>query len=361
MAAPKAPKAPTAAIKTREEATQEEKMALIRATMERINKSPGIPESARLHLASTAPPVGRLRSGVLTFDAVMGGGYPRERCTQIKGDDSAGKTTACLHAVARCQRDGGVAAWLQGEEWDELWAQRCGVDTEALIVIPGNLGADDALDRSSELMLSGGLDMLIIDSIQALATDREAETDIGGTGYGSGAPQMWGQWYRRVLRAWAIGARTAVIWTSQLRDQPGKFSPSGDTSDGTQIRSLKHGKSIDLRLRKMEVHRDGKDGPIYARSYGVKADKNKTFTPGGAGEYKFYSIEHGGIGWGYDRGSQIVSWGAQAGIITRAGAWYTMPDGSRHNGADALAQHLASLGSEELDSLEDEILALLLG
>lgn len=306
------------------------KMDRIRALMDLVNRKQGISESAKLHTAATIPPVDRIRTGVLTLDAVMGGGLPRGRMTQFTGEESCFKTSALLSSVQSVQSAGGVAVWVQGEEFDRDWAEQWGVDVDSLVIVPGTSdGGDKALERALTLVDSGDVDLLIVDSIQGIPTVRESETEMGSIGYGSGAPQMWGQFTRRIYAAFSRGAPTAVVWTSQMRSAVGKFSPSGDNTTGTQIHALKHAKSVDVRFKKTEVFREGKGEAPYARAFSVKADKNKTSSPNETGEFRFYFRPHDGNDWGLDYAREAAVLGqTHSTIITRSGAWYAV-DGQR--------------------------------
>lgn len=337
----------------------EDKLAKLDAAIDQINKGLVHSPSARIHRGDQAPAIERIQTGILGLDIITGGGIPRCRFTQFKGEASVFKTSALLSLVAQVQAGGGTVAWLQGEEWDGAWAQRLGVDTASLRLIPGNVDGDGALERSIGLLESGALDLLVVDSIQGLAPTREIETRIGEAGYGSGAPQMFGQFCRRVLRSWSLGSRAAVVWTSQYRSVVGKFSPSGDNRDGTQIMALAHFKSIDVAFRKSEVHREGRDGPIYARTYTLRCEKNKTALPHRVASFKFFHAAHGDAPWGLDVAGEVAAWGVETGVIARAGAWYVLPGGKRCQGLEGLVAALRK--SPDLDAIRAQVFAAAVG
>jgi recombination protein RecA len=304
--------------------SENSKLDALRALVAEVNRTKGLPEHAKLHFGDEEPDMDRFSTGILTLDVIMGGGVPRGRMTQWKGAESCFKTSALMRTVASLQASGGTAVWLQAEEFDKAWAERHGVRTNELVVIPGMVDGDRALERGLKLVEGGSVDLLVVDSIQAVQSTRELEHEIGAGGFGNGSPQMWGQFCKRMARAFSTGsAHTACIWTSQFRSQIGKFSPSGDNSDGSQIWALRHWKAIDVAFRKTEVHKDGKDGPIYARTYALKCDKNKTSKPHDNGEFVFYFREHGGTPWGIDTAREVVAWSLRFDVIDRAGAWFS--------------------------------------
>lgn len=337
----------------------EDKLARLDAAIDQINKGLAHSPSARIHRGDQAPALERIPTGILGLDIITGGGVPRCRFTQFKGLESSAKTTSLLCLAAQVQASGGTVAWLQGEEWDGGWAQRLGVDTGTLRLIPGNVDGDGALERAIGLLESGALDLLVIDSIQGLASTREIETKIGEAGYGSGMPQVWAQFCRRVLRAWALGGRSAVVWTSQYRSVVGKFSPSGDNRDGTQIMALAHFKSVDVEFKKTEIHREGRDGPIYARSYALRCTKNKTALPHRVASFKFFHAAHGDAPWGLDVAGEVAAWGVETGVIARAGAWYVLPGGKRCQGLEGLVAALRK--SPDLEAIRAQVFAAAIG
>lgn len=319
------------------------KWAKVQVEVERINKTKGLSEFAKVRSGSDIPPVSRIRTGILTLDVVMGGGLPRARFTQFKGAESCFKTTAILHTIASVQASGGTAVYVQGEEFDRAWAAQMGVDLDRLHIISVAEDGGRSLEQLCDLVDTGLIDVAVVDSIQGLTTERELdETEMGASGYGSGGPQMWGQWTRRITRAFNRGAETAVLWTSQLRSQPGKYSPTGDTSDGTQIWALKHAKSVDVLFKKGEVFKDKntESGP-YARTFSVRADKNKTSHPNVSGEFRFYYRDHEGVPRGIDVAREAAILGQSVGgVIRRSGAWYSIDGEKVANGVDNLVLFL---------------------
>lgn len=335
-----------------------ERLDRLRGMVAELNREKGLPDWAKIRFADQAPGLERMSTGILTLDMVMGGGLPRARMTQYKGPESCFKTSGLFHSIAAAQARGETAALVFSEEFDRAWAARLGVRLGELALVPGLGRGDDALERASKMVESGDLDLLAIDSVQTVESVREAKNEIGEGGFGDGTPQMWGQFAKRMYRCFNMGARTAVLWISQYRTQVGKWSPTGDASDGTQIWGLKHAKSIDVRWKKTEIYRDGKDGPIYARDFSITADKNKTSKPHETGTFRFYFTDHGGIPFGVDHARDAAQWGITTGVIEAKGAWYTLPSGERLNGQDGLSAYLRQ-NPEELQALRDLVLQTL--
>jgi recombination protein RecA len=319
-----------------------------------INKTQGMSPSSKIHTGERYAQLERIRTRILTYDIITGGGFPKERMSQVTGPESSFKTTAILNAAATCQKSGGVVLWVQGEEWDKQWALRNGLDPEEIVIIPAAEHGDDALERTATLLESNAFDLCVIDSVQGLATTRELEeTDIGDNGYGGGSPQMWSQFCRRVARAFSRGAKTAVVWTSQLRAKIGGFLPPGaDREQGTQIWALKHFKSIDVKHTKRDFLKEGSE--IVGQQYRVSCSKNKTSIPFREGEFRFYFQSSTVVPPGVDRAFDAVNWGEVSGVIQRAGAWFSV-GGLRVQGKEALVEALRKK-PEVLVEVEEMIL-----
>lgn len=343
-------------VPTRAKGPANEKFLRAMAVVEQLNKEKGLSEGAKIHTGESYPPVQRIPTGILSIDIITGGGIPKQRFTQLSGPESTYKTTTLMHAVASCQRDGGVVAWVQGEEFDKTWARAQGADPSKMIIIPGAVAGDEALERAIKLIEQADIDLCIVDSVQGLGTTREMETDIGETGYGSGAPQMWGQFCKRGARAMGMGANVAIVWTSQMRAKIGGFMPHGaDREEGSQIWALKHWKAVDLKFDRGPFVKDA-DEHVVAKTFKVDCRKNKTAVPHQKGEFVHYFKAQGDIAQGIDTVRELVSWGLDLGVIGRAGAWYTV-GGERFNGADALAAGLrkfTGLAEELRQAILDE-------
>lgn len=322
---------------------REEKLSRVRAVMDRLNADRSLRPTQHIRMASELPQYDRISTGILSVDLCMGGtaergfGFPRGLRTQLTGAESCFKTTTLLRTAANVQRMGGLVAWIQAEEFNREWAEQQGVDVDQVVLIPGVEAGDKALDQFVEILESGAVDFGVIDSVQGMSTTRAMdETETGGSGYGSGAPQMWGLALLKIARAQnGAAAHTAVAWTSQVRAKIGGYS-KGEPLQGTQINSIKHSKCIDMEFRKTEALYTRTDG-VYGRKFGVKNRKNKTFRPELSGEFTIYFEEYGGNPVGYDEADDALNWAVALGVASSGGAWYSVPclgDGGRFNGRE---------------------------
>ena len=303
-----------------------DKLKAAKAAMMKINKQ--FPNNPVI-FGSQMVQVPRIESGYLTFDVVTGGGFPKERATQVKGPEHSGKTTILLDTVANIQAVGDIAVWINGEEFDKEYARQRGVDPDQLILIPYADGTT-MLEQARAFIDAGVGDFMALDSIQTIKTARALKTKIGETGYGSGSPQMWGDFNGVVNHAlskkvWA----GSLVWVSQMRAKIGGWMPTGaDTDDGTQINTLKHWKVLDVRFKTgafLKDKDDDLDDDAYARVVKLKNEKNKVGPyPFMSGEWDYYSKPKNGIPQGTtDVAKEIISWGHYFELIEQSGAHYS--------------------------------------
>lgn len=334
-----------------------DRMAIARKAMDKINK-----ELARknktsygaLHLGSEMTSVDRIQTGWITFDVITGGGFPRTRATQVKGPEHVGKTTVILDAIALLQASDEVAIWVQGEEFDRDWAVKRGIDIDKLVIVPYTDGTT-MLESTIQLMRAGFASLVSIDSVQTIKTQRALDTDIGETGYGSGGPQMWGDFNGKVNACFAQGlSDAAIVWVSQMRAKIGGWMPKGaDTDDGTQINDLKHWKSIDVRFRPGGFLKDEGEKEPWGRTITLKNEKNKVGpVPFMTGEFRHIFVEHEDLQPGLDRAFEIVAWGRYYGILEQSGSHYSYQGQKIANGIDNLYK---ALRREEYVEVADAI------
>ena len=240
----------------------------------------------------------RLPTGNLALDAVTGGGLVRRHLMELYGEESGGKTTAALQTSGNVQRlrlkkkTSGIVVWVKGEEFDEEWAERQGVDVNKLVMVEALTG-DDALETTATIVEEGDPDLVVIDSYQALGTRKESEDGVDKAAYaGGGAPQLWGRFYRRTRGAFnGRRAKTSIIGISQVRDQIGGFSPNGKPEPTpTRIRTLRHWKSIAVLCRRGEPKYDDPSSEkkrIVSREFHFKCTKNKTSIPDRVSAYLY--------------------------------------------------------------------------
>lgn len=254
-----------------------ERMRLARKAMDEINKK----YKSKVVFGSEMPLVPRIRTHWLGFDYVTGGGFPRGRMSQIKGPNHCGKTTILLDTGAQVQRSGELVMWAQGEEFDKRWAERRGLDPSQVFLIPKAPG-NVMLEEFFLMLMGSPIAFGVVDSLQSIKSARAMKEVIGEGGYGSGNPQMWGQWVDKVGAVFASSPYAddglpAVVWVSQMRVAAlGQWQPRGaETHDGTQIQSVGHAKSIDVRFSpRGQLRVSAKDKP-YGREIALKCEKNK--------------------------------------------------------------------------------------
>ncbi len=257
-------------------------------------------------------PVEVIPTGSIALDVALGiGGLPRGRVVEIYGPESSGKTTVALHAVANAQRAGGIAAFIDAEHaLDPDYAQRLGVDTDALLVSQPDSG-EQALEISDMLIRSGALDVIVIDSVAALVPRAEIEGEMGDSHVGLQA-RLMSQALRKMTGALS-GAGTTAIFINQLREKIGVMFGSPETTTGG--RALKFYSSVRLDVRRIETLKDGTEA--VGNRTRVKVVKNKCAPPFKQAELDLM------YGFGVSREGGLIDVGVDVGLVRKAGAWYT--------------------------------------
>lgn len=256
--------------------------------------------------------VERFSSGSMTLDAALGGGYPRGRIIEIYGPESAGKSTLCLHAVAEAQKAGGVVAYIDSEHaLDPVYAEALGVDVSSLIVSQPDFG-EQALEIADQLVRSGEVALVVVDSVAALTPRAEMEGEMGDAHVGRLA-RLMAQAMRK-MTSHLNQTKTTIIFVNQIREKIGVLFGSPETQPGG--RALKFHSSQRLDIRRIESVKDGAD--IVANRVRVKVVKNKVSRPFQQAEF---DIE---FGVGINRTAELVDLGADLGIVTKKGAWYSL-------------------------------------
>ncbi len=258
------------------------------------------------------PPVEVIPSGAIALDIALGiGGLPRGRVVEIYGPESSGKTTVALHAVANAQRHGGIAAFIDAEHaLDPEYAKKLGVDTDALLVSQPDSG-EQALEIADMLIRSGALDIIVIDSVAALVPRAEIEGEMGDSHVGLQA-RLMSQALRKLTGALSNSGTTAVF-INQLREKIGVMFGSPETTTGG--RALKFYASVRLDVRRIESLKDGTD--FVGNRTRVKVVKNKVAPPFKQAEFDIM------YGQGISREGGLIDVGVEAGLVRKAGAWYT--------------------------------------
>ena len=278
-------------------------------------------------------------SGSTTLDLALGiGGYPKGRIIEIYGPESSGKTTLALHAIAEAQKAGGEAAFIDAEHaLDPVYAAALGVDIDSLLVSQPDSG-EQALAITEALVLSGAIDMIVIDSVAALVPQQEIEGEMGSVTVGLQA-RLMSQALRK-LSGSISKTNCIVIFINQLRERINVMYGNPETTTGG--RALKFYASVRLDVRKTDTLKNGSE--IYGSRTRVKVVKNKVAPPFKIAEFDMI------YGKGISKSSELIDLGVDAGVIQKSGSWFSY-EGSRL----AQGREAARKAIEDDKALSDEI------
>ena len=325
--------------------TQDRSKALATA-LAQIDKNFGKGSVMRLG-DDTRPPVSVIPTGSVALDVALGvGGLPRGRIIEVYGPESSGKTTVALHAVASAQRAGGNAAFIDAEHaLDPVYAKALGVDIDNLLVSQPDTG-EQALEITDMLVRSGGLDIIVIDSVAALVPKAEIEGEMGDSHVGLQA-RLMSQALRKITGALSSTGTTA-IFINQLREKIGVFFGNPETTTGGK--ALKFYASVRLDVRRIGGLKDG-DQPVGNRTK-AKVVKNKMAPPFKQAEFDIV------YGKGISREGSIIDMGVEAGIVRKSGSWFTYGDDQLGQGKENVRQFLVD-NPELANEIEQKILVSL--
>jgi recombination protein RecA len=289
-------------------------------------------------------PLEVIPTGAIALDVALGiGGLPRGRVVEIYGPESSGKTTVALHAVASAQRGGGIVAFIDAEHaLDPEYAKALGVDTDALLVSQPDSG-EQALEIADMLIRSGALDLIVIDSVAALVPRAEIEGEMGDSHVGLQA-RLMSQALRKMTGA-LNNAGTTAIFINQLREKIGVMFGSPETTTGG--RALKFYASVRLDVRRIETLKDGQE--MVGNRTRVKVVKNKVAPPFKQAEFDIM------YGKGISREGGLIDVGVEAGLVRKAGAWYTY-EGDQLGQGKENARNFLRDNPDLADELEKKIL-----
>ena len=325
--------------------TQDRSKALATA-LAQIDKSFGKGSVMRLGDESR-PPVSVIPTGPVALDVALGdGGLPRGRIVEVYGPESSGKTTVALHAVASAQRAGGNAAFIDAEHaLDPVYAKALGVDIDNLLVSQPDTG-EQALEITDMLVRSGGLDIIVIDSVAALVPKAEIEGEMGDSHVGLQA-RLMSQALRKITGALSSTGTTA-IFINQLREKIGVFFGNPETTTGGK--ALKFYASVRLDVRRIGGLKDG-DQPVGNRTR-VKVVKNKMAPPFKQAEFDIL------YGQGISREGSLLDLGVDNGVVRKSGAWFTYGEDQLGQGKEN-ARNFLKDNPQLAAEIEEKILAAL--
>ncbi|HNP69827.1 MAG TPA: recombinase RecA [Kouleothrix sp.] len=316
-----------------------EKEKALAAAMSQIDRKYGKGSIMKMGEASSKLSIDVIPTGAIALDIALGvGGVPRGRVIEIYGPESSGKTTLAQHIVAQAQKIGGVAAFIDAEHaFDPIYAARCGVDTNNLLVSQPDFG-EQALEICEMLVRSNAVDIIVIDSVAALVPRAEIEGDMGDSLPGLQA-RLMSQALRKLSGA-ISKSRTVVVFLNQLRMKIGVMFGSPETTTGGQ--ALKFYASVRMDIRRIETLKSGQEA-IGMRSR-VKVVKNKVAPPFRQAEFDIMANE------GISRAGNILDVATELEIIRKSGAWFYL-------GEDRLGQgrENAKAFLNENPALADEI------
>ncbi len=290
----------------------EKRKQALAAALGQIERQYGKGTVMRMGDSAAARNIEVISTGSITLDVALGiGGLPRGRVIEIYGPESSGKTTMTLHAIAECQKLGGTAAFIDAEHaLDPGYAQKLGVNIDELLISQPDTG-EQALEVTDMLVRSGGVDLVVIDSVAALTPKAEIEGDMGDSHMGLQA-RLMSQALRK-LTANIKRSNTMVIFINQIRMKIGVMFGSPETTTGGN--ALKFYASVRLDIRRIGAVKKGDE--IIGNSTRVKVVKNKMAPPFKQAEFEIK------YGEGVSHVGELLDLGVQEGIVNKAGAWYS--------------------------------------
>jgi recombination protein RecA len=319
-----------------------EKLKALQLTMEKLDKTYG--KGAVMKLGDSAvEKVEVIPTGSITLDLALGvNGYPKGRVVEIYGPESSGKTTLAIHAIAEVQKQGGIAAFIDAEHaFDQFYAKKLGVDIDNLLISQPDNG-EQALEIADNLIRSGAIDLIVVDSVAALTPKAEIEGEMGDSQMGLQARLM--SKALRKLTASINKAGTCCIFINQLRDKIGVMFGNPETTTGGN--ALKFYASLRIDIRRAAQIKDGEE--VVGNRVKVKVVKNKVAPPFRKAEFDIM------YGEGISKLGEIIDLGVDLNILKKSGSWFSYGETRLGQGRDSVKQ-LIQDNPELMEELEKKI------
>ncbi|MCX6222149.1 MAG: recombinase RecA [Bacteroidia bacterium] len=321
-----------------------EKLKALQLTMDKIEKSYGKGSIMRLG-DRPVDDVAAISSGSIALDLALGiGGYPKGRVIEIFGPESSGKTTLAIHAIAEAQKQGGIAAIIDAEHaFDPGYATKLGVNINELLISQPDNG-EQALEIADNLIRSGAIDIIVIDSVAALTPKAEIEGEMGDSKMGLQA-RLMSQALRK-LTASISKTKTCCIFINQLREKIGVMFGNPETTTGGN--ALKFYASVRLDIRKIGQLKDGEE--VQGNHTRVKVVKNKIAPPFRKAEFDII------FGEGISKTGEIIDLGVELNIIKKSGSWFSYGETKLGQGRESVKALLID-NPELSEEIEKKIIA----
>ena len=325
-----------------------EKLKALQLTMDKIEKSYGKGSIMRMGDQANED-IPAIPSGSIALDVALGvGGYPKGRIVEIYGPESSGKTTLAIHAIAEAQKAGGIAAIIDAEHaFDPYYARKLGVNIEELLISQPDNG-EQALEIADNLIRSGALDIVVIDSVAALTPKAELEGEMGDSKMGLQA-RLMSQALRK-LTANINKTKTCCVFINQLREKIGVMFGNPETTTGGN--ALKFYASVRLDIRRIGQIKDGDE--VNGNNVRVKVVKNKVAPPFRKAEFDIM------YGEGISRSGEIIDLGVNYNIIKKSGSWFSYGETKLGQGRESV-RNLIMDNPELAHELETKIVETITG